>query len=258
MNSNDLIEQEERIQNTIRNKYVKLDLKSKPIYDGVVNPEQYVSSCPRILWVLKEAYDGGMEYNRPDEGGWSLAGLLNDEPHRMSRGRAFQPICYVDYGIRNKIYDWNSASMPYLRDCEQMRLGIRNIAFINVSKMPGLRSSPLGRIEEAYGENRSIILDQIKTYLPHVIFACSPHADLLLKDLAPGQKWQEFGSASAVMISPVTRFVRVRHPSQRGKRGVYVNDAIRVAVVDLPSIDILPNKFAGANVEATHSLGARA
>jgi len=121
--------------------------------------------------------------------------------------------------------------MPELNDCEEIRNGLKKIAYINISKLPALKSTPVDRIVEAYQKHRGLILDQIKTYAPNIIFACNPHANLLLKDLGLEEsQWKQFGTAASIKISPGQSLVWVAHPSQRSiKRAVYVNDAIKAS-----------------------------
>jgi hypothetical protein len=229
MNLNNILDEEERILKTIEREYVDSTNESAPIYDGIVDPEQYVSSSPRVLWILKEPYDAG---DARKGGGWSLTQLLKEETNRMSRGRAFQPICYINCGIWTGVHAWDE--MPWLRDCEEMRHSLRKIAFINVSKLPGLKMSPWARIREAYHQHRDVILDQIRTYSPNIIFACDPHANLILKDLGFSEsQWKWFASAASIQVSSEQRLVWVGHPSSRTKRAPYVNDAINAATSDL-------------------------
>ncbi|MGO9587319.1 MAG: hypothetical protein ACLP2Y_14075 [Limisphaerales bacterium] len=237
MDINFIREEEKRIQGAVTREYCDSSGNSDCIIsDGIVNPEQYLSSSPRILWVLKEPYDNGVSYNNPNDGGWSQAINMNEKTDEVSRLRAFQPICYINYGIWSG-HDWDA--MPWLRESEEIRNGLKKIAFINISKLPGLKYSPPSRIVEAYQKHRGIILDQIKTYRPNIIFACDPHANLILEDLGfSTTQWNKsFGSAYSVKISsePEQRLVWVWHPSQRGKvrRSEYVNDAIKAATADL-------------------------
>jgi hypothetical protein len=231
MELNQILDEEKRIHEMIKREYVDSTDDSAPIYDGVVNPAQYISSSPRILWILKEPYDSGDAYKGGD---WSLTDdLLNKETDMMSRKRAFQPICYINYGIWTGVHAWDE--MPWLRDCEEIRNGLRKIAFINVSKLPALKWSAWGRIVEAYQKHRGVILDQIRIYAPNVVFACDPHANLMLKDFGFSQpQWKWFGSAASIRISSEQRLVWIAHPSQRAvKRATYVNDAVKAATAEL-------------------------
>jgi hypothetical protein len=220
-----LVDQETRIRHMITREYIDPTNRSSPIYDGIVSPAEYIASAPRILWILKEPYDGGETCSG---GGWSLTDdLLNKDTDRMSRSRAFQPICYIAYGIwANKTWD----QMPWLRDSSEVRNCLRKIAFINVSKLPGLKASPWQRISNAYQQYRNLILHQIRVYQPNLVFACDPHANLILKDLqSPATEWFHFGTAAAIPLNSHQRLVWVGHPSQRTKRSAYVNDALAAA-----------------------------
>src|SRR6266487_2449747 len=163
MNLNQIHNEEKRIHEIIKREYAEGD--SQPIYDGIVNPEMYLQSKQRILWVLKEPYDNGEGYGDKRDGGWSLTeDCMNKRTDMTSRKKVFQPICYINYGIWSGVHDWGE--MPRLRNSEEIRNGLRKIAFINISKLPGLKSSPWVRIVEAYQKHRAVILDQIKTYNP--------------------------------------------------------------------------------------------
>ncbi len=232
MNLHSIIEEEKLIQKRVAIEYRGPSGKSELIGDGIICPKLYLSSSPRILWILKEPYDNGTCYDNPEDGGWNYPYEINHETDKWSRMKPFQPICYINYGIWTGMHDWDE--MPCLRDSEEIRNGLKKIAFINVSKEPGLKHSPSPRIIEAYKKHRGLILDQIKTYAPNIIFACSPHAELILQDLGfSSTQWKKFGSSWSVQITSEQRLVWVYHPSSRKKRDVYVNDAIKAATTSL-------------------------
>ncbi|MEI8292027.1 MAG: hypothetical protein WCH99_21365 [Verrucomicrobiota bacterium] len=232
MDLRQIIKEGERIKETIKREYVDPMGKSEPIYDGIANPELYLQSKQRILWILKEPYDNGEKLGDAEDGDWSIAEAMNNEPDKLSRWKVFRPICYINYGIWTGDDDWNY--MPELNDCEEIRNGIKKIAYINISKLPALKTTLVGRIVEAYQKHRGLILDQIRTYAPNIIFTCNPHVNLILKDLGfPEPQWMQFGTAASIKISTEQRLVRVNHPSQRSlKRADYVNDAIKAANAD--------------------------
>lgn len=67
----------------------------QPIYDGVCNPEKYLESNPKIMWILKEAYDGLDEDGNPIGGGWRIFKdwvVGNIEP---TKSLTWQPMMYV-------------------------------------------------------------------------------------------------------------------------------------------------------------------
>jgi len=96
MDLNQIIKEEKRIEEMIEHEYVNPTGKSKPIYDGIVNPELYLQSKPRVLWILKEPYDNGEKYGDERDGDWSMAEAMNEETDKWSRARVFQPICYIN------------------------------------------------------------------------------------------------------------------------------------------------------------------
>jgi hypothetical protein len=194
--------------------------------------------------VLKEPYDEFDENGVPTGGGWSFPDhAFGEKIDSTSRAKAFQPICYINYGVWKGIHDWESEQMPGLDNCEEMRHGLRKIAYINVNKIPAGKSSPAADIEEAYRRHRDLLLDQINTYSPNILFACRPHANLLLEDFGFSEsQWTNFGSAASAQISPERRLVLVSHPSQRSvARADYVNDAIKAATVELTQSGENPN-----------------
>lgn len=233
-----LITEENDIHREITESYINATNESWAITDGLVEPQQYAISRPRILWILKEPYDEGTERKG---GGWSLTkDLLFERTDEMSRKRAFQPICYITHGIHSGVSDWDK--MEWLRDSHDIRHSIRKIAFINVSKLPGLKTSSDALISIAYQKYRPTILRQIQVYAPDLIFACNPHVHIIAKDLGvtiDADQWQSFGTAAAVMLPSGQRLVWVYHPSQR-KRGVtrvsYVNNAIQAATAVLRNL----------------------
>ena len=57
----------------------------EPIPDGIYDAEKYLSTTPRILWILKEPYDDFTEEGKPYGGGWSLY-----EPQIIIFGNTFK------------------------------------------------------------------------------------------------------------------------------------------------------------------------
>lgn len=229
----ELLSEEERLLKLIRSTYVDPTGASTVITDGLVNPELYASTNPRILWLLKEPYDGG---DARTGGGWCLCkDLLLAKTDMMARKPAFQPICYITHGILSGQHDWDA--MQWLRDSEQIRHSLRSIAFINVSKLPGLKTSMNNEIVAAYRKYRATILSQIRAYSPEIIFACAPHVHPVAQDLGlDSRPWREIGTAAVRIGSQGQRLVWVYHPSQRTKgitRLRYVNDAIEAATMPL-------------------------
>lgn len=237
MEKHALAEIDQALESEAWTEYVDQSGASDVITDGVVEPSAYLDAPKRILWFLKEPYDGG---ETRAGGGWSLTrDCLLNQTEKMAREKTFQPICYITYGILNGISDWDQ--MPWLRDSEAARNALRSIAFMNVSKLPGLKRSGWKFIADAYRSHRVFLLRQLRAYAPDIIFACVPHVHELAKDLGTDVNHGiQFGSASAIQIDDGSRLVWVHHPSQTvrglGRRN-YVNDAIRAAT---STLDLLP------------------
>jgi hypothetical protein len=94
--------------------------------------------------VRRHTEDGSENYSG---GSWSLKEELFTNTEGWSRSRVFQPICYIAHGIwQNTTWD----HLPWLRNSLDVRNCLRRIAFINVSKLPGLKVSLWKRISDAY------------------------------------------------------------------------------------------------------------
>lgn len=229
----DLLSEAERLRKLIRYTYVDPTGASTAITDGMVDPVLYACTSPRMLWLLKEPYDGG---DARTGGGWCLCkDLLLGKTDVMARKPAFQPICYITHGVLSRQHDWEA--MQWLRDSEEIRHSLKKIAFINVSKLPGLKTSASSEIVAAYRKYRAVILSQIYAYAPDIIFACAPHVHPVAQDLGlDSRPWREIGTAAVRIGKQGQRLVWVYHPSQR-KKGItrlrYVNDAIAAATTHL-------------------------
>ena len=135
----------------------------EPLPDGVSNIEGYCQSSPRIMWILKQPYDDIKE-GKPSGGGWEVYGAFKNSD--ASTNMTWQPIVYSLVGIReHKQYN----DMPYIRDDKLMLEVLKDIAYINVNKMPGYKTTPDAELTEAYEQWKDIIEEQIGLYDPQVI-----------------------------------------------------------------------------------------
>lgn len=157
-------------QSLIKNKIFKqakdLGLSNdvlEPMPDGVFNIEDYCQSKPRILWILKQPYDE-IKGDIACGGGWDVFGAFNNEDAYTNR--TWRPVIYSLYGIRNKqLYD----EMPDISDDKSMIDLLKEIAYINVDKMPGLTTTSDKESIVAYEHWKGIINEQIHLYDPQVI-----------------------------------------------------------------------------------------
>lgn len=150
----------------IKTYYNGLDPKKrKPIYDGIVNIEEYYFSPLKILWILKEPYDK----ENQGECEWNLAELLGTEGFLNKIGGArstWHPIIYTTYAILHNIpFD----GMSFIKDEPGMANILKKIAFINVHKFPAGTTSVNSEISAAYRRDKVILLKQIETYKPDIV-----------------------------------------------------------------------------------------
>ena len=157
---------QELIKNKIYERAKDLGLSNdglEPIPDGVYNIEGYCKSSPRIMWILKQPYDDFKE-GRPSGGGWEVYGAFTNSDNY--KNMTWQPIVYTLVGIRQHIL-WKD--MSYIRDDKSMMETLKDIAYINVNKMPGLKTTSDVELAEAYEQWKDIIEEQISLYDPQVI-----------------------------------------------------------------------------------------
>ena len=124
-----------------------------PLPDGVFNIEGYCQSSPRIMWILKQPYDD-MKEGKPYGGGWEVYGAFNNDD--AFKNTTWQPIIYSLFGIRNhKLY--GDSDVPYIRDDKSMVDLLKDIAYINVDKMLGYRSTSDEELSQAYEQWKDIV-----------------------------------------------------------------------------------------------------
>lgn len=130
----------------------------EPIYDGVADIEKYLSSSPKIMWILKEPYD------EATRGGWYLPDVLKED--KWKSRSMWQLMIQIDFGIRN---NKNWIDMDWIKDNPEMAEELKKMAYINISKMPGGKTSGVGHLWECYKLWKDILFEQIELYKPDVI-----------------------------------------------------------------------------------------
>jgi hypothetical protein len=221
----------DEIEKEIWDTYIDENGKSEPIVDGIVNIEKYLTSKLKILWVLKEPYDDE-EDGFPSGGGWHFGNdfLAPDGFYkRMGRSRTtWQPIIYVSYGLLNNFMEYDS--MDYIRNNQGMTEIVRNIAVINVKKLPGFtRTYDYGTIWTAYNKHKSTLLKQLETYNPNIIIGGST-MQLFYEDLGiKKEEIKKYGCVDYAILNSKL-FISAYHPAQtQVTRNAYVDDIIQLA-----------------------------
>lgn len=223
----DLDKKCKEIEELICKNYVDEHGQCEPIVDGIVSIEKYLQSKFKILWILKEPYDD-VENDLPSGGGWHLANdfLAPDGFYkRIGQSRStWHPIIYTSYGILNNFLPYNS--MDYIRDDESMAEIVKNIAVINVQKLPGFtRTYDYERIVNAYNKHKDILLKQIETYNPDIIIGGATlqlfFDDLGIKDAFINNGCIDYATKNSKL------FIHAYHPAQtQVTRDKYVDDII--------------------------------
>jgi len=212
-----------RIRQLVDSIYVDKSGRAEAIYDGVIDVDQYCKSPCRILWVLKEPWD---EPNSSG-GGWSLADALREKPVSAHSPPTFHPIIYIAYGLFNKVTAWSD--IPDVSAMKNPESILHQIAFINAKKLPGVtRGAYAPSIMEWFSKGKEIVMEQIATYAPEIVFGCSPHFPAILDALQSGWRSEARSVGSAVHVwHQNTLFVHVYHPGQTQiSWESYVEDAL--------------------------------
>ena len=162
----------EKIDTLINKKY-PYDEESDigPILDGVIDYEKYFSSKYKILWILKEPYDVFTEEGKPKGGCWDYRIMVNSKNSINDFGtekKTFSPIIYTSYGLLNGFIQYDN-----MDDSSNSVVfnSLKQIAIINVKKLPGYRQSHYRIIETAYQDNKEILLKQIELCSPDIVIA---------------------------------------------------------------------------------------
>lgn len=152
-------------------------------FDGITSVEEYQKAPVKILWILKEANNGDEEnpifFHQRDF--HKDITKQNREGKNYPWWNTYNNILYASYGIlHNEVYkDFNG-----MEDVDTKTATIDNeyvlsrIAFINVKKGSGGKSSNSNTITKSYLENKEVLLEQIRGISPDVIINCSKVAEL--------------------------------------------------------------------------------
>lgn len=230
----ELLKGQEEIQRKIFERAKVLGLSNEgldPILDGVSSIAGYCQSSPRIMWILKQPYDDQYE-GKPAGGGWTVYGAFEDG--KAYANRTWRPMAYCIYGIRtHEMYK----EMPDISDEKSMVELLKDIAYINVCKMPGYKRTFNVELEEAYELWKDIIEEQIRLYDPQVI--CFANTMWLFKKdwgIDENTEYESISLGNDKYMLAYKKdgrlFLDTYHPNQRVvKRENYV-DAIINAVND--------------------------
>lgn len=151
------------------------DMKNiDPVGDGIVNIGEYINSKYKILWILKESNDVRKSYDGSGlkGGGWHLNKALDKLGNWASQPKTgnttIRRMIKAYYIILNKLdehIDWTEID---LNDSNVFQT-LKQIAVINVKKIPGGYRITDRKVQEAYNKNRDLLKLQIDTYNPDIV-----------------------------------------------------------------------------------------
>lgn len=143
------------------------ELAPNSVIDGILDYDTYsLLPCdkPRVLWVLKEA-------NSPENKRFTFSDLLvedNKEYNKKVDTPTLKRVIYTSYGILNGFVKYGDMPSIYGEESE-VYAAARQIAYINIKKIPGGTYANDKRIADAYRENKQLLLDQLREYRPNIV-----------------------------------------------------------------------------------------
>jgi len=204
---------------------------SDPITDGVVDIQKYLACSPRILWILKEPYDEITE-GKPSRGGWSLTDELQKG---LTNNKGTYPMmAYITYAIFNGFPQYSEIDLP--TDNPDVAHALDRIAYINVSKFPGQKTSNPKYIEGAYCKMRDILRQQIDGLAPDVIIGGNT-LQLFFKDFGLTEEMFDGNSSTGFLHKDGRLYIHAYHPGQWATvtKNVYFDDIISVIRSHFPN-----------------------
>jgi hypothetical protein len=139
-----------------------------PITDGVCSIEGYLKSHPKIMWVLKEPVDEIAD-GRPLGGGWSITKDCIGDKEKYKKNmavRTWRRMIYINYGY---LHGLRTQELEIVRENWEIAKVLEDIAYINVSKMPGMPTSQKTDLWKCYSDWKPILEKQLEIYDPDVI-----------------------------------------------------------------------------------------
>jgi len=157
------IEELEEKQEKIKRKIYEIadeNYDTSPIADGIVNVQLYNESKMKILWLLKETYG--------DSGDYSIGQKFANQnfEKELKSSRMMKNIVHISYSLLNNFITWDD--LLDVRRHPDIAKVLNQIAYINISKIPGESKSDARFLNTAYSLWRDVLLDQIEICRPNI------------------------------------------------------------------------------------------
>lgn len=230
INVEDFKKSVKEIEKSIWENYVDENGKADPIIDGIIDIDEYLSSAPKILWILKEPHDE-IEDGLAAGGGWKFSDdFLGKEDYykKLNKSKAtWNPIVYTSFSILNGFK--NFSELDDLTDNPLMYSVVKKIAVINVKKLPGFTKTPnFSIIKKSYDKNKEILHQQIELFNPDIIIGGST-LHLFFDYLKISQNDLLHDEANYA-IKNSKLYITAYHPAQTEiSQEKYVNEIVNIA-----------------------------
>jgi len=131
------------------------------IQDGIISPNSYIESPFKMLWLAREPHDtdGGYDYKRE-----ILKGLNNGI---YKKDKYFDQMRYALYSLENNFLHWED--IPDSDTSEYIANKLREVAFVNCSKIPGGANLNWERWWKYVKAFKEIVFEQIELARPDII-----------------------------------------------------------------------------------------
>lgn len=190
-----------------------------PIFDGVVNENEYANANVKILWILKDANSTGEEdaYDMR----LAISDLKTETGIRKGWANTFSNIVYVTNGILNNS-NWEDVRNYY--DDPTVVDALKKIAYINVKKTGGTSQSIENELQDHYNKTKELLFNQINEFNPDVIIFGNTFRffenDLDLNEM------DSFGTCKATKDAKRI-YINAYHPNARISQEDYFNDILK-------------------------------
>ena len=150
------------------------------VADGVADETFYLSTTPRLLFILKEVND-------PNGGDWDLRQFMREG----GRKQTWDNITRWVEGIRKLRNDIPWSDLEDINE-ERRRTALLSIAAINLMKSPGGHTTDAGLLAATATQDKALINEQFGFYNPNLVICCGV-SDIFhwLVDLGAEPQWRK-------------------------------------------------------------------
>lgn len=190
-----------------------------PIFDGIVNEEEYQNSEVKIMWILKDANSTGEDdsYDLRD----AINNLKTEYGIRKGWGKTFSKIIYVSEGILNKT-KWDD--IPFPKNKPEIVDILKQIAYVNIKKVGGGSQSVKSELQEHFEKSKQLLINQIDEFNPDVVIFGNTY-QFFEKELGLNQM-NIFGTCHAT-AKKNRIYIDAYHPNVRINGKDYFEDIIK-------------------------------